>query len=540
MGLLHTDSSYGPQVSFPSDPGDKSQRLKSQIDTLKKKETTLYQRIFGVSDYANFMKKLRELFNNKNDQNTFRFFSNENIRSYLYSKSDSGGDQVGIKFTITSDSIPLDNILNTLKKDVEMLSGKDGINLSITASGLDVKLGMDTKSVKEKINQYVGSNLKDGTGDLKTVFSLISGKDNRLLRKLMSTINSSDIKISNTTDTREEFFINTEVKDIFKYTAEDIKTALESKDPQLKEQMRQKLEDARSKIREFIWNSSNMSAASKEMQDAFKIVWDRNIGEKDLTNLAFFEKGGVLNSMIGAFGEFQSALLFEYANLKGAKDPNINAIISNTLKGEQLKVDVTIAQLGFQIKNYDPNRKNKYLETNIHPSKLYNYDLPNIGYDFLDFLANYFFNASYKENNEGEFENLENYLGKYFAELSNLAVSEQVDDVVSFYFISGNYLVPGSCILERLLANQLSTKKVKIDGPKPPYDDDFFEKFHEIRDRTRKEGLLSRYWVKRDGVWSATSYNENRWESLVSHEISIRGGFNYGKFTNTLAGFALF
>jgi hypothetical protein len=39
------------------------------------------------------------------------------------------------------------------------------------------------------------------------------------------------------------------------------------------------------------------------MQVAFKNVWFRNI-ENKFENLAFFEKGGVINSLVGAFGEF--------------------------------------------------------------------------------------------------------------------------------------------------------------------------------------------------------------------------------------------
>jgi hypothetical protein len=84
---------------------------------------------------------------------------------------------------------------------------------------------------------------------------------------------------------------------IFSYEAKDLREAL--KDPELK----QELLEVRDWIKTFIKSESGYSQASPEMKEAIEAVWRRNI-ESNFENLALFEKGGILNSLAGAFGEF--------------------------------------------------------------------------------------------------------------------------------------------------------------------------------------------------------------------------------------------
>ena len=268
------------------------------------------------------------------------------------------------------------------------------------------------------------------------------------------------------------------------------------------------------------------------MQEAFRRVWDANI-QKNFEGLALFEKGGSYTALVGAFGEFQAALLFEYVNQVAANSLMI-PLISNSLKsGEQAKADVTILQqVGIQVKNYNPMSSRGLLETNIHPSKIQQYgaamNMEMFDSDFMDFLANYFFNRTYQEENSGNMQLLEDALGMFFGDLANLAVADSINDTVSFYVIEGQYFVPGSYILEAIEKNDTVQKEVTITGPSVPYGDEDYESV-EIRSKKRREGYFSRWWTPSNGSYTPTQYNYSTYEGLINSKISIRSGFNYNK-----------
>jgi hypothetical protein len=59
------------------------------------------------------------------------------------------------------------------------------------------------------------------------------------------------------------------------------------------------------------------------------------------------------------------------------------------------------------------------------------------GQSFLDFIANYYFNISYQAQSAGQFDSLLKWLEDYLGELMNMAMSDAVDDTVTFYMIGG-------------------------------------------------------------------------------------------------------
>lgn len=273
------------------------------------------------------------------------------------------------------------------------------------------------------------------------------------------------------------------------------------------------------------------------MKQAVDNVWKRNI-EGNLTNLALFEKGGALNLLAGAFGEFQGALLTEYINLKVSGSAMAQSLIADTLKsGEQAKADVTfLGNIGIQVKNYNPysaERGYSMLDVNTHPGKLVQF--PSFSMDstsFLDFLANYYFNKTYQEENKATFLELEEILQTFYAEVANLAITEEVGDLVTFYFIEGRHFVPGSYILEGLQNQQLSTDPIMIKGPSTAkYDEEFNDT--EIRQKTRKESLFSKWWTKSSasGWHPKNPQNNSTYSNLINKQISIHSKFNYRDIT---------
>jgi hypothetical protein len=106
----------------------------------------------------------------------------------------------------------------------------------------------------------------------------------------------------------------------------------------------------------------------------------------------------------GSLGEFQTAVIFEYLRNKKMSAPAMAMIQGNIYRnGEQGKTDVQIFKsLGIQVKNMNIIEQNgklsllRDLETNIHPNKFAKYLDDYTATNFLDFLANYYFNLSYQ------------------------------------------------------------------------------------------------------------------------------------------------
>ena len=88
------------------------------------------------------------------------------------------------------------------------------------------------------------------------------------------------------------------------------------------------------------------------------------------------------------------------------------------------------------------------LKTTIHPNKFAKYLPEGDGVQFLDFLANYYFNDTYQEQNNRQLELLKSGLSSWLIELMNMAmIDSEVGDTVSFYLIGGKYLVPCSVLI---------------------------------------------------------------------------------------------
>jgi hypothetical protein len=73
---------------------------------------------------------------------------------------------------------------------------------------------------------------------------------------------------------------------------------------------------------------------------------------------------------------------------------------------------------------------------------------------------------------------LEEGIQKLFAEVANLAITDEVDDLVTFYFIEGKYFLPGSYLLEQWhnqTENSKFASKIKIEGTSPEFGDEEYE-----------------------------------------------------------------
>jgi hypothetical protein len=81
--------------------------------------------------------------------------------------------------------------------------------------------------------------------------------------------------------------------------------------------------------------------------------------------------------------------------------------------------------------------------------KLAEYFDPKYRNDFLSFMANFYFNATYEKENFGNMVELKYTLQQWLGAVMNMAVEDAaITDTVTFYMISGKYFVPCSVILK--------------------------------------------------------------------------------------------
>lgn len=519
--LLHTNTKYDDfGYSLPFDPGD---RFASQAAALEVKEIAFYQSFFpGCSSYDDFIARLRELFiNMREDAAVFRAFENTNLEKEFKDFGLEMGTDVGeieITYSATSEDIDIEKLLGNIA----------GVSVSGGVITIGTDVDKDITIVKEVFNKLFNTRY--------SINSKTGGASKRRLNEFFNRVEAGGDKALNELSQRAGITISgikggvrtaqTKVRTsgMFDFNAESIKNA--ENDPKLKGQ----INDALNRINTFITGIAYKNRASQIMLNAIKDTWNNSFSSEKMRSF-FFEKGGFLTYLKGAFGEFQTALFSNYLRLATGNSHLPEALISDTIKkgGEQNKSDVELLKgIGAQVKNINLYATNK-IESNIHLNNLsaatagtpFSIDVSS----FEGFLANYFFNTDYQSSVQGSFEQLETILGGYFAEIMNLAINDAVDDKVTFYFIGGGYLVPGSHILNQ---NHFERVKVSItSGYKGMSDEEYMSR---NRPRGRKNQPFLNWWQNDSSAeygFSATDKNSETFANIIS-KISISTGFFHG------------
>ena len=331
--------------------------------------------------------------------------------------------------------------------------------------------------------------------------------------KLVQEEENSSKRLSDTLKTSQKFLGYP-----WSFRKGDIEIALlQADDAPFKERLRKALRDIRDWLLAFAGNSSPLRRAIIE-------EWEKIVGknETDLTNASFFLKGGYIELVVGAMGEFQTAV---FQNLLSQYFPKMRSNFSASIQGnvfgegtsEQAKADVVFGQLGIQVKNYSsPARK---IEGNIHPLELNKYYDENHLYDsgFFGILANRF----WIEFEGIGIDEIATDLNDAVSAILNFDVLyKHLDDKISFYMIGGKYLVPASVILSYYADIQKGNQKyVEITSSTQPKNENEFD--DEL------------YWTpKGDNEYSRKKSNEQNMIKLLNHDISLRAQFNYGNIPN--------
>ena len=524
-GVLHTYSKYA-DFSFEL-PSIKGTYIIAQINSLREKEESFYNQMFpGCRTIEGFIREIRNLFEKEEgDKETFRMFKSSEISQILTQKFGViDYDKTEINITFQTSNIDF---------DIGNLNIK---NAKITNEGENKVLTINAEAFKDTFNKMFDKRYRVNTKSLSALrkfLKTLEGKDSETLDEVLTPfLKEKGVKLINiqgkTSSTTNKIL---ETPSFFGYTNEDIQAA--KNDPVLKKE----IQKAKQQIKNFILQLAKQRGASENMIAAINQTWKDNFGYK-LDNIAFWEKGGTLNSLIGAFGEFQAALLPNYikAVLKNSKIPP--SLISETINStEQGKMDVNLlGRFGVQVKNYKPGRNR--IKSNIHPQNLA--ESPSFDIDktsFFDFLTNYYFNLTYQDNNKGNMAQLEGRLSDYFAEIASLDTEEGLEDKCTFYFIEGQYFVPASFILMQNYQNLLTQAKIEVTSKYKGKTDKEYSSFN----KETKHHNFEEWWEpKGNGIFDPTKKNRKTYQNLIQSEISIRTHFSYRGLGGSISRFALF
>lgn len=565
-------------VNFSSAMND-PHRLESQISTLKGKEASFYSHFSNgkANDYKSFLQIIRGMLDplkNSSDTEVFKRFSNTVLRTHLRKLMSQHISLYSEEISIKLDTSKFDPKANIGKALQELAPG------SSRGGIVEVKnLKLNAKIVKQ-IARVSNNKLKKQGGIANAKEELTKMINNGQL--IIFEIGGEQVD-ANSVSTNW----SADVKNFpWGYTAKEIEQISKTESPSV---LQSKLDKALEVIKNFVTKELG-AGASPMLEQAITETWNVSLGVNN--QLAFFSKG-FENSVIGALGEFQSALLVNYlkitsqlqdgTSVKISADDTKKNLTTGKNTSEKKKTDVEVfrdnqSKWGIQVKNINQfiSNEHKYgamIGTNIHPDSFaeavskVNPAFNGIKEQFLTFVANYAFNETFatgKDQIFGSEKNLETggrgrgaiiyEQFKQFAiqeagALMNLQIHEELDDKVCFYVVGGTNLIPASMILEFVQKSAptfMKTPTIIAKSVIRQTDSEFHRNESSVRkskkkqkDGTEKEvetNLInySTYWkgvFGDEASWTPTP--DNSIADWISSKIRIDSGFRYKELLET-------
>lgn len=541
--VLHTKSSFANDISTPQPNrlNDKLSYLKNQVDRAAAREQNFYAK-FGAKDFFEFKVKLQTLLGDTNLE-VIRRFSYENIKGIIESfkaytiKDLDFGQQT--EFIIDLDKTKFKNDLQGLETILKQRLG--GKNVTITnvegsITKIDVSL-KDASSVVQFYNSLYGKrkrtskNKKTGEKELSKNF-LKDFKKKEFLGSIIEITQNGEHFDRITFTNLDDLTIDDRVNFPWGLTGSQLEKYIKENPNN------EKIQNILQKIKEGIESRLNqlVNGASNEMIRAYKETLNEKVPQLvDGKIENFFLKGdNLVNGLLGAFGEFQNALLLNYLSIVLPNLPNSSAAqITGNISGNgyQPRRDVTfLFQFGIQSKMLDPGSLNNTdINVYITVSEITEKGLMTQSFD--SFMANTIFNEDIlagRSDYDTVMKEVKEILMEYEAHRANLSagLSENVD----FYWISGKYLVPASKILEGFLSSTTRFNSMKGEGSDIKFvagysgkSDDYF----------KKDKNYERYWVWDKG-WQFTSNNTKEFAKIInrahfSSNLNL-GNIDYGLY----------
>lgn len=551
--VLHTYSIYGPNDYEPrlNDVGKQRDNLRTNIEQLQAKEKAFYTMVLGkpIHSFEEFLAEIKERLKQfEQDKTALQQLDNDKLTQALsrkYGFSTKGrwiqNENNFSRIIVRLDPSEAEKTVEEYTKDI-IKAVKDGLKkIGTFTEGKkgDFTLQVADGSTKEKFIIDFGLNtdaINKGLNDVALLKSVVNvtlkrnlNVEAQSLEWFKNKILDTDNLISFTTHKREFVWeqgskLRTKDKNGKTNPFAIKKSGLAEKD---KDQQKQ----IENEIKAFIKQTIGYDKTSTDFQAAFDLAWYTQISKQDL-GIAGYTWNGAIANIVGAFGEFQTYVLFKYvARLFGKK---IQGQIADAfIKGEQLKADVRFFNnFGIQVKNYTGyGTELKKFKFNIHPDKLVQYPQVSewIGSSFLEYIANYYFN---KDIYRAPFGMIIEGLKSAFAEIASMGTTRFVQDTVCLYNLGNGYLIPASELLKKVYSQgtQLDETQVSITSA---YEGLTNEEYHKII--TNKEGervaAFSPYWeMGKKHTWKPTPKNRILYSQLIHSRISIRAVVPFDQF----------
>lgn len=502
---LHTNYNYFRPNLFLKSVQEGMQALsmiQGDIDTLEAKELQFYKK-FGKNSYEEFIFFLRQIMQSQ-DGVYLRRASNENIRKFLLSeikrRTDSDLTQVEVDIVVNTE-----DVAKKLKNINQLIIGSIS-QKGKTSTGAEVfRVSGNIQTMKQIFNRIASKNLNPRSINPDALSKLLSEKE---LSKLI------DIQVGGQSKSMTEFGQMIKFRPYpWGYTNAELKQALQSNNEYVKQELNKAVTD----IRQAVYNYFGGGVGSTQYVRALETTLKTVLPEGGYN--IFLIGANVENGLIGAFGEFGTALLIQYLyQLTGTQiSESVAEVVGQSLGKQDVRI---FDQFGIQVKNYsiEQSKTGAYtrraIDVKQHPSELVGKEGLD-GYftgdtnSFTGFLANFFFNGDIQRKYFSTIYDLEEALrSDYTAQLLRFAVAD-IGDTICFYNISQQFFVPASRIL-RFYREQAESLRVHISGESG-------EKWQEGPSIGPNE-----YWEKIDGRWAPTKSNINLFNAYVDKLITIK------------------
>lgn len=543
---IHTDTKYLGEINklegsnfFSSmSATEKYDKIKI-IQNLQSREKEYYGAI-DAGNYTEFMNKVRLIIND-DVARTLAKLSGAELRKGLQQLKNQYSSQVteieeiqdvvidieGLKET----NVKIQGIIGQLRK-IARTSER-----SADKSKLKLGIAINTQELKKIINLIEQNSGKSTKSQLKEGAGSTTALMNRLTDYSSFIYLSDDNWQAQNVSIKDRLRINQKFLGYpWNFDKNDVQRATElGAESEMQIRLKQALDIIKAWLMEQIQGQDEQNL----LHNAIEEEWNKIVSENytDLTNASFFFKGGYVDLVVGALGEFQAAVLNNIIMRVTNNYAFASRIQGNEFKegtSEQAKADVLFGKLGIQVKNYVST--DFMISGNIHPWDLTRYydkeNLTNSG--VFTILANKFASKSDVIDLNAITIDLENAVASI---LSFDSMEEHLNDSVSFYLIAGRYLVPASVIVAEFsgisggksrTGDQLGP--ITFNDPSPAFQ---FNEDGKVSEEVRKK-----YWTKQGESWIPTTDNSNLFTSLLQKHISIRANFTPSKLP-TLNQYAL-
>ena len=530
INVLHTNSKYGyfsnnllSGITNDSEAIIRS-RFMSAINNLENKEKNFYRQ-FGFDSAEAFFRAIHNLLSHAGkDLEILQKFNATNLKPILAQFKNPLDELNNFYLVVNTEQARVD--LTPILKELAIKNE----TVKITVDG---KLAVSAKWDLAKMKQLASGvqrsrnfNERSNSTDALLSFLRETGKDLIQVYPDDKHINHND---------RIDFRSGP-----FNYGAKEIRNM----DPQ-------RVTEIQNRIKDFIFQSLGVNSGSSALIKAADTVWNQIINKIGVNFFVGGEKSWQKN-VLGALGEFQTAMFFQYfayASSNPTLAQKITDIIgSNKNKaGQMLHTDVSILEaFGIQVKNYDGDvykqwykdgssmMVNKKIQIRLHPMQI-----PTIMSDLelRNYVINSYFNRSFGPPSDAEWNT---FFENHADEVLNLAgynnspdpnrFANNIGDKITFYMISGHF-IPGSVIMRGAMEQKLNVSQTKVSASPQYTNEDYLA--HD----SSGEARLLKWWKYKEGVspaqWENTDENKlSTWDA----KISIRTTFEYQNIINSLTG----